>query len=162
MCPPCRVSRARCALRLEPWLSVCRALSGSVGALSGLCRGSVGALSVDNCRAPLSASVGLCRPILTGTTLVLCRPLSVCRDSVGLSVCRSVDLSSGCRSVSVIQQHPGIAPVCSRTLHLAQFLHKHWLDSCSTAVRLCRRKAKCRQVQWCRNFKRKYLLSRAL
>ena len=27
---------------VEPWLSVCRALSGSVGALSGLCRDSVG------------------------------------------------------------------------------------------------------------------------
>ena len=49
---------------LEPWLSVCRALSGSVGALSGLCRDSVGTLSVDNCRTsvgPLSASVSLCR-----------------------------------------------------------------------------------------------------
>ena len=74
--------------RFEPWLSVCRALSGSVGALSGLCRDSVGTLSVDNCRA----SVGLCRLILTVTMCVLCRPLSVCRDSVGLSVCRSVGL----------------------------------------------------------------------
>ena len=56
-----------------------------------LCRLSVG----------LSASVNLCRinlgSILTGTMCVPCRPLSVCRDSVGLSVCRSVGLSALCR-----------------------------------------------------------------
>ena len=72
----------------------CRSV-GLCRALSGLCRGSVGALS-GLCRlttvGPLSASVGLCRPILTGTMRVVCRPLSVCRDSVGLSVCRSVGL----------------------------------------------------------------------
>ena len=39
----------------------CRSV-GLCRALSELCRGSVGALSVDNCRA----SVGLCRSILTG------------------------------------------------------------------------------------------------
>ena len=94
---------------LEPWLSVCRALSGSVASLLGLqCRGSVGALSV-NCRAsvglcrPLSASVtvGLCRPILTGTLLGTCRPVSVCRDlcrSVGLWVCGSLSMSCGSMS----------------------------------------------------------------
>ena len=56
-----------------------------------LCRDSVGALSVDNCRTsvgPVSASV---KRILTGTMLVPCRPLSVCRDSVtSLSVCQSL------------------------------------------------------------------------
>ena len=81
-------------------VGLCRALSelcrGSVGALSGLCRlTTVGALS---------ASVGLYRPILTVTTRALCRPLSVCRDSVGLSVCRSVGLcrplSGVCRNLS--------------------------------------------------------------
>ena len=86
--------------RVEPWLSVCRALSGSVGALSGLCRGSVGALSVDNCRA----SVGLCRPLSAdpdsdyvcalSTSVGLSR---LCR-SVGLSVCRPLSMS--CRSLS--------------------------------------------------------------
>ena len=88
---------------VEPWLSVCRALSGSVGALSGLCRGSVGALSVDNCRG----TVGLCRPLsadpdshyacTVSTSVGLSR---LCR-SVGLSVCRSLSASVGSLSESV-------------------------------------------------------------
>ena len=86
---------------LEPWLSVCGALSGSVaslfwgfsvGALSGLCR----LTTVE----PLSAYVGLChcRPLSAdpdryfawnlSTCVGLSRPPSVC-GSVGLWV--SVD-----------------------------------------------------------------------
>ena len=90
---------------VEPWLSVCRALSGSVGALSGLCRDSVGTLSVDNCRAsvglcrPLSASVGLCRPLSTDPdryyvcTVSTSVGLSRLCQSVGLSVCRPLSVS---------------------------------------------------------------------
>ena len=29
----------------------------------------------------------------------------------------------------MIQQPPEIAPVCMRTLHLVQFLHKHWIHA---------------------------------
>ena len=73
---------------LSAWLSVCRALSGSVGALSGLCRGSVGTLS-GLCRltivGPLSASVSLCRT--NPDSLYACHMST----SVGLSeICRSV------------------------------------------------------------------------
>ena len=79
---------------LEPWLSVCRALSGSVGTLSGLCRDSVGTLSVDNCRA----SVGLCRPLSADPESDYAWNLST---SVNLSrLCRSVGLSV-CRPLSV-------------------------------------------------------------
>ena len=80
---------------VEPWLSVCRALSGSVGALSGLCRDSVGTLSVDNCRA----SVGLCRPLSTdpdryyACTVSTSVGLSRLCQSVGLSVCRPLSVS---------------------------------------------------------------------
>ena len=87
-----RNSRVMYVQNLSPG---CRSV-GLCRALSGLCRGSVGTLS-GLCRlttvGPLSASVGLCRPILTVTTRVPCRPLSVCRDSVGLSVCRPLSVS---------------------------------------------------------------------
>ena len=76
------------------WLSpdcrsvdLCRSLSES---LSELCRSSVGALSIDNCRTsvgPLSTSVNLCRSSLDrhyATGVSICRFLSICR-SVELS-----------------------------------------------------------------------------
>ena len=84
--------------------SFLRALSSFFFALSGLCRGSVRTLS-GLCQlttvGPLSASVGLCRPILTVTTQVRIEPVDLCQSvetPVGLSVCRSVGL---CRSLSM-------------------------------------------------------------
>ena len=79
---------------LEPWLSICRALSSSVepsveplsvGPLSILCR-----LTIVDLLSTLSVEA-----ILTGTRCTSCR--SICRCSVDLSICRSVDLSI-CRS----------------------------------------------------------------
>ena len=88
---------------LEPCsvgVSECRAVSGQ-------CRGSVEAVSVDTgvrvsssvgteseqCRS----SVGQCRGFLTDDLLDWCQAVSECR-SVGVSGCRAV---SGCRSVGV-------------------------------------------------------------
>ena len=82
-------------------------MSSSVGAVSGQCRGSVGAVSVDTgvgvsssvgavserCRG----SVGQCRGFLTDHLLDWRRAVSECR-SVGVSECRAV---SKCRSVGV-------------------------------------------------------------
>ena len=85
-------------------------MSSSVGAVSGQCRGSVGAVAVDTgvgvsssvgavserCRG----SVGQCRGFLTDHLLDWRRAVSECR-SVGVSECRSV---GQCRSVGVSER----------------------------------------------------------
>ena len=92
-----RVPFLKTRVRLSPG---CRSV-GLCRALSGLCRGSVGTLS-GLCRlttvGPLSASVGLCRPLSADPDSDYALNLST---SVGLSrLCRSVGLSV-CRPLSV-------------------------------------------------------------
>jgi len=88
-------------------------VSSSVGAVSGQCRGSVGAVSVDTgvgvsssvgavserCRG----SVGQCRGFLTVDLLGQCRECRECR-SVGVLECRAVSNEvSKCRSVETLR-----------------------------------------------------------
>jgi hypothetical protein len=79
-------------------------VSSSVGSVSGQCRGSVGAVSVDT-GVGVSSSVGAvseqCRGLLTLDLLAWRQAVSECR-SVGVSGCRGVSRSVGvsaCRRV---------------------------------------------------------------